>query len=217
MRSQPPFLSLAILLLFSPSPHQALALENLPAGVDITEDTPGQVTINGDPTGNTTLGPDIPITATIFSGVPGPSTCRGHILLQLTLPQPAPAPADGARPPPPQPETCYTLPPSQSHSQGTTAGCGIFLASKAAGCEARLFSEPGCRAYVNTAVFVPEERAVGGRWRSVGVRCGVVPPDLGGLRPPLVEPLAYHGIVRAHPRDMCMFVHQSRRIPGIRA
>lgn len=188
MRPQQPLLSL-LALFFSPS----LAAENLPAGVDITEDTPGQVTINGDPTGNTTLGPDIPITATIFSGVPGPSTCRGHILLQLNPPAPPPPPTnpDDANNPIPassqQPaETCYTL--------RQPAGCGVFTASKAAGCEARLFSEPLCRAYVNTAVFVPEERAVGGRWRSVGVRCGVAPPDLEGVRPPLLEGLG--GLVK---------------------
>jgi hypothetical protein len=65
------------------------------------------------------------------------------------------------------------------------------VASKEAGCEARLFSEPGCRMYLNTAVFIPEERAVGGQWRSVGVRCGVPAPDPESLGPP---PLA--GLMR---------------------
>jgi hypothetical protein len=173
MRPQRHLLSLLLLLT---SPHQTSAVENLPAGVDITEDTPGQVTINGDPTGNTTLGPSIPISATIFSGVPGPSTCRGSVIFKLNPPQPA---ADAG----PSPEECYNLP--------RAGGCGNFVASKEAGCEARLFSEPGCRMYLNTAVFIPEERAVGGQWRSVGVRCGVPPPDPESLGPP---PLA--GLMR---------------------
>ncbi|KAK3906081.1 hypothetical protein C8A05DRAFT_41076 [Staphylotrichum tortipilum] len=164
-----------LLLLLAPL-HPSLALEDLPAGVDITEDTPGQVTINGDPTGNNTLGPSLPISATIFSGVPGPSACRGTVIFQLNPPQPA----AGAGP---TGEDCYDLP--------RAAGCGNFLASKEAGCEARLFAERGCRMYVNTAVFIPEERAVGGVWRSVGVRCGVPAPDPESLGPP---PLA--GLMR---------------------
>ncbi|KAK4039547.1 hypothetical protein C8A01DRAFT_36501 [Parachaetomium inaequale] len=163
---------LSLFLLFLTSPHPALTLENLPAGVDITEDTPGQVTINGDPTGNTTLGPTLPISATLFSGVPGPSNCRGSVIFRLTPAQPAPDAAGATR------EECYNLP--------RAAGCGMFLASKEAGCEARLFSERGCRMYLNTAVFIPEERAVGGQWRSVGVRCGVPAPDPESLgAPPL--------------------------------
>jgi hypothetical protein len=157
-------------------PRQLLALEDLPAGVDIQEDTPGQVTINGDPTGNSIPGSEIPITATIFSGVPGPSACRGSVIFQLTLPPPAP----GAGP---TQEQCYNL--------ERAAGCGNFVASKEAGCEARLFSEPGCKMYLNTVVFIPEERAVGGMWRSVALRCGVPAPDPDSLGPP---PLA--GLMR---------------------
>jgi hypothetical protein len=178
-----PTLSLLLLLFSSITPGSALTA--LPAGVDITEDTPGQVTINGDPTGNATT---LPTTMTIFSGVPGPSRCRGSVLLSLALPPPPP--------PPPSPsdddssgsqtaETCYNL--------ARPAGCGNFVASKGAGCEARLFSEPGCRLYVNTAVFIPEERAVGGVWRSLGVRCGIPPPDPETLGAP---PLAGLGVVR---------------------
>ncbi|KAK4126995.1 hypothetical protein N657DRAFT_640887 [Parathielavia appendiculata] len=153
---------LSFLLLLLTSPHQAIAVKNLPAGVDISEDTPGQVTINGDPTGNTTVGANLPISATIFWGVPGPSTCRGSVMVEFRLPQPADPDAG------PTQEWCYTLP--------RVSGCGKFVASKEAGCQARLFSEPGCQMYVNTAVFIPEERAVGGRWWSVGVRCGVPAP-----------------------------------------
>ena len=173
----------SLLLLLTTTLNPALALENLPAGVDITEDTPGQVTINGDPTGNATLGPDLPISATIFSGVPGPSACRGRIIFQLAPPPVTPGAGPTA-------EACYNLPGGPGRS-GSGGGCGVFTASKEAGCQARLFAEPGCRAYVNTAVFIPEERAVGGAWRSVGVRCGVPAPDPESLGPP---PLA--GLMR---------------------
>ncbi|KAL2144016.1 hypothetical protein VTI28DRAFT_9698 [Corynascus sepedonium] len=165
MRLQHAPVSYLVILLTKFRP--GLAVENLPAGVDITEDTPGQVTINGDPTGNTTLGTDIPVVATLFSGDPGPSACRGHVLLRFTPPRTTTTTT----------EECHELP-----SGG--AGCAVFTASKEAGCEARLFAEPGCRMYVNTAVFVPEERAVGGRWRSIGVRCGVPAPDPASLGPP---------------------------------
>ncbi len=165
-----------LLLLLLSSLPRSLSVEDLPAGVDITEDTPGQVTINGDPTGNSTLGPSLPISATVFSGVPGPSSCRGSVIFRLDPPQPV----AGAGP---TNEDCYNLP--------QVAGCGNFLASKEAGCEARLFAESNCRMYVNTAVFIPEERAVGGAWRSVGVRCGVPAPDPDSLGPP---PLA--GLMR---------------------
>ncbi|SPQ26687.1 8bdc2195-0ba5-46a0-8b25-14ebd7f0ec92 [Thermothielavioides terrestris] len=161
--------------------QRSLGLGSLPAGVAITEDTAGQVTINGDPTTgkNSTLDPQLPITATIFSGVPGPAACRGAVIFRVNLPPPPPStPPAGAAPGtgPPTPEQCYDLPQA--------GGCGYFVASKDAGCEARLFAEPGCRVYLNTAVFVPEPRAVGGAWRSVGLRCGVPAPDPRRLGPP---------------------------------
>ncbi|KAK4145644.1 uncharacterized protein C8A04DRAFT_10471 [Dichotomopilus funicola] len=181
-------LFLVTLTSLTPLTHAA---ESLPAGVDITEDTPGQVTINGDPTGNTTLGPHIPITATLFSGVPGPSACRGHVILHLALGSlttggSSPDGGGQGEATAPQAETCYDLSGTSSSSGGGGAGCGVFTASKEAGCEARLFAEPRCRVYVNTAVFIQEERAVGGRWRSLGVRCGVPAPDEASLgKPPL--------------------------------
>lgn len=42
---------------------------------------------------------------------------------------------------------------------------------------ARLFAEAGCRMFVNLVVFVPEERTVGGVWRSMAVQCGVEEPS----------------------------------------
>ena len=56
-----------------------------------------------------------------------------------------------------------------------------FFADKGDNCEAHLFNMPDCfnssRTYVNTVVFMPEERPVGGVWNSMLVRCGVdVPP-----------------------------------------
>lgn len=175
----------------------------LPSGAQVQEDT-GQVTINGDPSGieNSPSVPNLPITATIFSGVPGPKSCRGHVVFDLLIPPPPSmigndtsitttttddndennSDDDNSAIP-----KCYNLP--------SVAGCGNFVANKADGCEVRLFAEPYCRLYMNTAVFVPEQRSVGGNWRSVEVRCGVTPPDPKSLgRPPLQELMTQKGM-----------------------
>ncbi|KAK5651374.1 hypothetical protein OQA88_12531 [Cercophora sp. LCS_1] len=143
----------------------AAPLDDVPPSAEVVEDT-GQVTINDDPTANTTVVPDLPITATVFTGVPGPSHCRGGVMLRVSIPH------DATRP------KCIGMP--------KPAGCAVFSANKKDGCQARLFAEPGCRMFVNTAVFLPEERAVGGLWRSMEVRCGVPEPDPESLgEPPL--------------------------------
>ncbi|KAK3401790.1 hypothetical protein B0T20DRAFT_475896 [Sordaria brevicollis] len=164
-----------------PTPTLALPKGQLPA---VTQDT-GQVTINPNPTTANQPTDNIPIRATIYSGVPGPSHCRGHPILLLDLPIPPLSPSGILATTAPK---CYNIPssPSSSNTAGV-AGCGVFSASKSSGCEARVFAEPGCRGYLNTVVFIPEERAVGGQWRSLEVRCGVKPPDEEALgRPPLV-------------------------------
>ncbi|KAK4221038.1 hypothetical protein QBC38DRAFT_149867 [Podospora fimiseda] len=149
------------------------ALSNVPAGADVHEDN-GQVTINPDPTANDTVPPDLPITATIFSGVPGPSKCRGKVVLRLEIS------------PPTTNETGQIQGERKCWNMLQPVGCGNFVASKQAGCEARLFSEPNCQMYLNTAVFIPELRAVGGWWRSMDVKCGIPPPDPETLgEPPL--------------------------------
>lgn len=125
------------------------------------------------------------ITATLFSGGPGPHACRGHETAVISLP---PLP-DGLEAVETRPR-CYNLP--------SPSLCGTFVAPKEDGCEGRLFGEPNCIGFVNTAVFMPlpeleggEEggrRAkkpvqanVGGYWRSVEIRCGVPPPDPAAL------------------------------------
>ncbi|KAK1754263.1 hypothetical protein QBC47DRAFT_386074 [Echria macrotheca] len=157
-------------LLATPFTHAIPQDLSLPPSAEISQDT-GQVTITGPPTtSNTSQQADIPITATIFTSVPGPSACRGSILLDLEISFS-------------KTEQCIDMPRPVS--------CGTFTASKASGCEARLFAEPGCRMYVNTAVFMLEARAVGGLWRSMGVRCGIEPPDEAALgRPPLEDLIA---------------------------
>jgi hypothetical protein len=147
----------------------ANALPQLQGGASVQQDT-GQVSINERPDTNTTV-TSLPITVTIFSGSPGPKTCRSSALASLTLPRPEGLSLrTGAQ--------CYNLP--------SPAGCGIFVANKDDGCEARLFAEPFCVSYVNTAVFVPENRAVGGLWRSFSVECGIPAPDPDALgAPPL--------------------------------
>jgi hypothetical protein len=154
--------------------HTSTALPQLPVGASLQEDT-GQVSINPRPdAANTAAAPNLPITITIFFGSPGPKTCRGSPVTTLTLPRPPEG--LGLRRTGSQ---CYSLP-----SAG--AGCGTFSANKDDGCEARLFAEPSCASYVNTAVFVPETRAVGGLWRSFSVECGIPAPDPATLgEPPL--------------------------------
>ncbi|KAK0616804.1 hypothetical protein B0T14DRAFT_386164, partial [Immersiella caudata] len=137
----------------------------VPASGQIQEDTAGQVTINDDPTSNNTES-NLPITATIFTGVPGPYHCRGGVMLKISIP-----------PPPPSPSGTPILTAPQCIDMPSPAGCANFVANKVDGCEARLFAEPKCRMYVNTAVFVPEERVFGGLWRSLEVRCGVPAPE----------------------------------------
>jgi hypothetical protein len=54
-----------------------------------------------------------------------------------------------------------------------------------------LFNMAGCydspKTYVNTVVFMPEERAVGGIWRSMLVRCGIDVPEIGQLDPSILS------------------------------
>ncbi|KAM7201586.1 hypothetical protein V8F20_004814 [Naviculisporaceae sp. PSN 640] len=200
------FLSLSTFLFYLQIPSvTAIPTPNpypqLPVGAQIQEDT-GQVTINGDPSGieNSPSIPNLPITATIFSGVPGPRSCRGHIIFDLSIPPPSLPNTSDARSYSYNPERneknsripkCYNLP--------SPAGCGNFVANKEDGCEIRLFAEPYCRLYMNTAVFVPERRSVGGNWRSVEVRCGVQPPDSESLgRPPLQDFMTQKGMGMGH-------------------
>ncbi|KAL8289459.1 hypothetical protein RB597_001184 [Gaeumannomyces tritici] len=155
-----------------PQPGGNPPLTNVPPA-KIDEDT-GQVSINRPASDDGPAKPTLPIRATIFRGVPGPKACRGGAMTTLDF---GVGGGGGAALLHTQ-EVCYDLP--------DTAGCGNFLANKADGCEARLFAERGCRMFVNLAVYQPEDRAVGGRWRSMAVRCGVPEPDPATLgAPPL--------------------------------
>lgn len=73
------------------------------------------------------------------------------------------------------------------------ARCGVFFAGKDDHCEAQLFNAAQClnttQTYVNTVVFMPEERTVGAYWRSMWVRCGVEAPDAKLLDPSLLSGL----------------------------
>ncbi|KAK3682262.1 hypothetical protein B0T22DRAFT_279660 [Podospora appendiculata] len=174
-----PILASLLLILTLPTTILVTGLpQDLPPLAKVEEDT-GQVRIKGDPTGNTTTTPNLPIRATIFSGSPGPKSCRGSVLLAVDVP-------------PPNGELttalCYNMP--------APAGCGNFVANKDDGCEARLFAEPNCVLYMNTAVFIPENRAVGGAWRSVSVQCGITPPDPATLGKPPMQDLMQNANVR---------------------
>ena len=164
-----PSLTQLLLIFLGVAANATRGLDDVPAGSEVKEDN-GQVTINDDPTANNTV-PDIPVSATIFSGVPGPSHCRGQPILRLDIPTSSP----------PAAARCHNMP--------RPVGCGTFIANKEDGCEARLFTEPDCRMYANTAVFVPQERVVGGLWRSMSIQCGIPPPDPATLGSPPFQDL----------------------------
>ncbi|RYC54985.1 hypothetical protein CHU98_g11225 [Xylaria longipes] len=147
------------------------------AMVEEAEDSSGtteQVAINRTDTNpsNPPSEQQVPISAILFDGSPGPKDCRGSAILSIGLTKPG---AQHSTP------TCHNVP--------GVAQCANFLANKDDGCQARIFSEPDCRTFANLAVFVPEPRAFGGYIRSLEVTCGVVseappPLNLPGLELP---------------------------------
>ncbi|CAO2647595.1 Nn.00g085170.m01.CDS01 [Neocucurbitaria sp. VM-36] len=115
----------------------------------------------------------IPILALSYSGSGGPKHCRGELLQKMDFPPPIDNWKNG---------TCINLP--------SEARCGVFFANKGDNCEARLFNMANCynstRTYVNTIVFMPEERPVGALWSSMFVKCGVDVPDAKILDPSIL-------------------------------
>jgi hypothetical protein len=115
----------------------------------------------------------IPIVALTYSGSGGPKHCRGKLLQKNLFPPPIDKWKNG---------TCINLP--------SEARCGLFFSNKGDNCEAQLFNEADCynttRTYVNTVVFMPEERAVGALWSSMFVRCGVDVPEAKMLDPSIL-------------------------------
>ncbi|KAK4162812.1 hypothetical protein QBC43DRAFT_321044 [Cladorrhinum sp. PSN259] len=175
--------SLVTFLLLLLAPHLVRSQLSLPPSADVQEDTAGQVTINPDPTSNDTAAADnLPITATIFSGAPGSSKCRGGVLFQLNIAPPSKNETTGE----------VQLGEKKCYNMLRPVGCANFVASKEAGCEARLFAEGNCKMFVNVAVFVPEKnRAVGGLWRSMSIQCGIRPPD-----PDSLGEVPFSGLIR---------------------
>ncbi|KAH7127197.1 hypothetical protein B0J11DRAFT_527440 [Dendryphion nanum] len=121
-------------------------------------------------------GPQVPILALSYSGAGGPKHCRGELVQKLAVPRPAAAWKNG---------TCVDLP--------TMARCGVFYAGKDDNCEAQLFNTESCHnnteTFVNTVVFMPEERTVGAYWKSMWIRCGIDAPDAKLLDPSLLSGL----------------------------
>ncbi|KAF2279715.1 uncharacterized protein EI97DRAFT_184761 [Westerdykella ornata] len=120
--------------------------------------------------------PQLPIVAMTYTGSSGPQHCRGELIARVDFPLPPSAYKNG---------TCINLP--------AMARCGVFFAYKEAGCEADLFNADDClkttTTYVNTVVFMPEERSVGAYWKSMKIRCGVEAPEAKLLDPALLEGL----------------------------
>ncbi|KAF1998511.1 hypothetical protein P154DRAFT_546808 [Amniculicola lignicola CBS 123094] len=118
----------------------------------------------------------LPILALSYTGSGGPKHCRGSLIQKLNVPPPASDWTNG---------TCVDL--------SSEANCGVFIANKDDHCEAQLFNMAGCynttRTYVNTVVFMPEERPVGARWSSMFVRCGIVVSEAGLIDPNILGEL----------------------------
>lgn len=144
-----------------------------PSDQPMVQQDSGQVSIqDATPEENEPL---IPIQATFFSGSEGPKNCRGHPIALIDLPKPQGLTTPTAK-------QCYNFPGLQ------TSGCAIFMANKIDGCQASVFAETNCRTYMNTMAFMPEERPVGGNWRSVSVQCGLPEPDPATLgKPPMMD------------------------------
>ncbi|KAF1359277.1 hypothetical protein EJ07DRAFT_121456 [Lizonia empirigonia] len=115
----------------------------------------------------------IPILALSYSGSGGPKHCRGSLLQKMSFARPAVQWKSGS---------CINLP--------SDARCGVFYSEKGDNCEAQLFNEAHCynttMSYVNTAVFMPEERPVGALWRSMFVKCGVDVPEAAMIDPSIL-------------------------------
>ena len=117
--------------------------------------------------------PQLPIVALSYSSSGGPKHCRGNVVQQIRFPRPLEQWKNG---------TCVNLP--------SEARCGVFVSSKGDNCEAQLFNMPDClnntKTFVNTVVFMPEERPVGALWSSMYVKCGVEVPEAKMLDPGLL-------------------------------
>jgi hypothetical protein len=117
--------------------------------------------------------PQLPIVALSYSGAGGPKHCRGRVIQQMRFPPPIAQWKNG---------TCVNLP--------SEARCGIFVSAKGDNCEAQLFNIADCynttSSYVNTVVFMPEERPVGALWKSMYVKCGVEVPEAKMLDPSML-------------------------------
>ncbi|KAL5415439.1 hypothetical protein PMIN04_008566 [Paraphaeosphaeria minitans] len=120
----------------------------------------------------------VPIVAMSYAGDGGPKHCRGQLLQKLNLPRPAKSWMNG---------TCVDLP---GHAR-----CGVFYSAKGDNCEAQLFTMESCynttETYVNTVVFMPEERPVGAIWKSMFIRCGLDVPE-----PALIDPSILGGALK---------------------
>lgn len=159
-----------------PIPSKAPTAAPQPSDKPAIQEDTGQVSIS-EPTPEEKE-PYVPIRATFYSSVEGPKACRGHPVAIIDLPKPAAPNVPGA-------QQCFNFAGKQK------SGCALFMANKADGCVASVYAEHDCKTYTNTMAFMPEERPIGGNWRSVMVQCGVPEPDPETLgKPPMMDQMA---------------------------
>lgn len=178
----------------TPTPQPTpTSLDQGSIGPIITSHTPAQSPSQSPPA---TPSSTPPIFALSYAGGGGPQHCRGTLIQKLLIPyiSSSKTPSEPSTSSPTRGSiytngTCVTL--------LSPARCGVFFASKEAGCEADLYNSEDCvrtgATYVNTVVFMPEERPVGAYWRSMWVTCGIVGKDVAPLDPVLLEGLVKGG------------------------
>ncbi|KAI6091682.1 hypothetical protein F4821DRAFT_189506 [Hypoxylon rubiginosum] len=140
---------------------QATSIPEISGIPQVDVDPPFSNTQEGSPQPTESV---VPISVLLFAGSPGPKDCRGNVMVNIQLPKP------GSQHSIPK---CYNVP--------GISQCGTFVGNMDDGCQARLFNEPNCLTFANLAVFTPEQRAVGGVFRSIEITCGIkgeTPPPL---------------------------------------
>ncbi|KAH7381243.1 hypothetical protein DE146DRAFT_279599 [Phaeosphaeria sp. MPI-PUGE-AT-0046c] len=166
----------------TPTPHRSASWDEEGEIGPIVTPTPSPKPVPSPRPQPPPASPQLPVVALSYSGAGGPKHCRGRVIQQMRFELPLERWKNG---------TCVDLP--------SEARCGIFVSSKGDNCEAQLFNMPNClnttKTFVNTVVFMPEERPVGALWSSMWVRCGVEVPEAK-----MIDPAVLGGALKPKPK-----------------